>query len=226
MNIFFDIETLPCQMPGIREEFAAAVTAPAQYKKPESIAEWMRENREAEAEKSWLATSFDGALGQVCVIGFAIGDDEPTAFAVEDLSGEEEVKLLEDFFAMLRGMHSTHGTRPVLIGHNSNGFDIPFLWKRAIVRGVPPPLWFPRDPKPWGDATFDTMLQWYGSGQKAGGSMERLCRALGIPGKGDISGADVWPMVRDGQIKQVAEYCIGDVRRTRDIYRRITFHRR
>jgi hypothetical protein len=35
MNIFFDIETIPCQEPWIREELAAAVKPPATHKKPE-----------------------------------------------------------------------------------------------------------------------------------------------------------------------------------------------
>ena len=60
--------------------------------------------------------------------------------------------------------------------------------------------------------------------QRAGGSMDRLCRLLGIPGKGDISGADVWPMVKAGKLAEVAEYCRGDVERTRALYNRMTFH--
>lgn len=43
MNIYFDLETIPGQAPGLLEEFAKKVTAPAQYKKPESIAEWLKE---------------------------------------------------------------------------------------------------------------------------------------------------------------------------------------
>ena len=46
-TIFFDIETIPSQLPGIRDELASAVTAPAQYKKPESIAEWLKAGLDA-----------------------------------------------------------------------------------------------------------------------------------------------------------------------------------
>lgn len=222
MNIFFDIETIPSQSAEVRAELAAAVTAPGQYKKPESIAEWLRDNREAEAEAAWLKTSFDGGAGQVVCIGWAVDDGDVNCLHVPSLSRADEMALLANWFADLTKLHSTGGTRPVLIGHNSNAFDIPFLWKRAMVLGVKPPLWFPRDPKPWGESTRDTMLMW-DSQQRAGGSMARLCRIFGIEGKGDIDGSMVWPMVQAGKIAEVAEYCRGDVERTRALYRRMTF---
>ena len=90
-----------------------------------------------------------------------------------------------------------------------------------MVQRIKPPIWFPRDPKPWGDSTFDTMTAWAGTKDRI--SMDRLCRILGIEGKGDISGADVWPLVKAGKVSEVAEYCKGDVERTRAIFRRMTF---
>ncbi len=223
MNIYFDIETVPAQDPAIRSELAAAVTAPAKYSKPESIAEWLEANREAEAEAAWLKTSFDGGAGQVCVIGWAVEDGAAISMQVDDLSRDAEREVLACWFDWLTKLYAgTSGTRPCLIGHNIIGFDLPFLWKRAMVLNVKPPLWFPRSPKPWSDVVADTMLLW-DSTQRAGGSMDRLCRLFGMEGKGDMDGSKVWPMVRDGKIDAVAEYCRGDVERTRAIYRRMNF---
>jgi hypothetical protein len=216
-NLYFDIETIPSQIPGILDEFKAAVTAPAQYKKADSIAEWLRENRDAEAERQWLNTSFDGGLGQVCVIAFALDDSDPISYAVDDLSIAAERKVLQDFFCAVLDA----GTGPRFIGHNVIGFDIRFLWQRAMVLGVRPPFRFPRDPKPWSDQAFDTMTAW--SGVKDRISMDRLCRIFGIDGKGDMDGSKVWPMVRDGRIAEVADYCCGDVRRARALFKRMTF---
>ena len=53
--------------------------------------------------------------------------------------------------------------------------------------------------------------------------MDRLCKILGIPGKGDMDGSRVWPMVQSGKIAAVADYCRGDVDRTRAIHKRMTF---
>lgn len=222
-KVYFDVETIPCQLPGALDEFKAAVQAPAQYKKPESIAEWLAANREAEAEAAWLKTSFDGGVGQACVIGWAIGDGEPQALHINDLSREDEADMIEEWFRALHDAHSGHhGTRPCFVGHNIIGFDLPFLWKRAFVLNIRPPLWFPRNPKPWSDSVCDTMLLW-DANQRAGGSLDRICRLMGIKGKGDMDGSMVWPMVRDGNIAAVADYCKGDVERTRAIYRRMNF---
>lgn len=216
--LYFDIETIPSQLPGIREELAAAVKAPAQYSKPESIQKWLDENRESEAEAAWLKTSLDGGLGHVCAIGFAVGEGKPQVYRVEDYtSRDQERNVIEHFFcAVTDAGHST------FVGHNIIGFDLPFLWKRCMVLGIKPPAFFPRNPKPWSELVQDTMLLW-DSQQRAGGSMDRICRLMGIPGKGDISGADVWPLVQAGRIAEVASYCAGDVDRTRAMFKRMTF---
>jgi 3'-5' exonuclease len=215
---YFDIETIPSQLPGIKAEFAARVTAPAQYKKPESIEAWLADNREAEAEAAWLKTSFDGGVGHVVCIGFASGDGPVYSYDVARAgNADDERNTLEDFFSALCDAGCVK-----LVGHNIIGFDIPFLWKRAMLLGVKPPFNFPRNPKPWSELVDDTMLLW-DSTQRAGGSMDRICRLMGIPGKGDFGGEDVWPAIQAGEFNKVAEYCRGDVERTRAMHKRMTF---
>lgn len=220
-TVFLDIETIPSQLPGMRAEYIAAVTAPARYSKPDSIAEWLRENSESEGDAAWLKTSFDGGVGHVCCISLAVDDGPARSYrASADSYGQrdDEIGMLEEFFADLVDIG-----RSVLVGHNIIGFDLPFLWKRCIVLGVKPPSWFPRNPSKYSSETVrDTMMLW-DQDQRAGGSMDRICRLLGIPGKGDISGADVWPMVRAGDIYGVSEYCQADVERTRAMFKRMTF---
>jgi len=216
-TVYLDIETVPCQLPGIRDEFILNVKAPGQYKKPDSIAEWLRENAEAEGHAEWLRTSFDGGMGQVCVIGWAVNDEPAQSYQVADLSRAQEVEMLQSFFSVLTEIgHAT------FVGHNIIGFDLPFIWKRAMVLGVRPTWSLPRNPKPWSELCQDTMLLW-DSQQRAGGSMDRICRLLGIPGKEGMSGADVWPAVESGRIDDVAAYCRGDVERTRAMFKRMTF---
>lgn len=214
---YFDAETFPAQDPSIRDELRAAVKAPATYKKPESIAEWLAENREREAEEAWLKTSLDGGVGHVFCIAYAIGDGDPRVLYQPTLSRENEAATLEVFFRDLAD--AGHIT---LVGHNIIRFDIPFLWKRAMVLGVKPPFNFPRNPKPWSELVCDTMTLW-DPDQRAGGSMDRICRLMGIPGKGDFGGADVWPAIERGEFERVAEYCKSDVQRTREMHKRMTF---
>jgi hypothetical protein len=218
-TIYFDIETIPSQLPGILDEFKATVQAPGQYKKPESIAEWLRDNRDSEAEAAWLKTSFDGGVGHVVCIGLAVNDGPAVSYCITDYtSREEEACILQDFFS-----HLTDAGRSVLVGHNVIGFDLPFIWKRCMVLGIKPPSWFPRNPSKYSsEIVRDTMNLW-DMEQRAGGSMDRICKLMGIPGKGDISGADVWPMVKAGAVNAVADYCRGDVERTRAMFKRMTF---
>ena len=151
-RFYFDIETLPAQDPAIKAEIAASITAPAQYKKPDSIAEWLRENRDSEAEAQWLKTSFDGGAGHVFCIAWAVDDGLPHCAWHPQLSRQAEIDTLQTFFSEL-----TDAGHCQLIGHNIIGFDIPFLWKRAMVLGVKPPFNFPRNPKPWSEHVCDTM---------------------------------------------------------------------
>jgi predicted PolB exonuclease-like 3'-5' exonuclease len=65
------------------------------------------------------------------------------------------------------------------------------------------------------------MLLWSSDSQKRA-SMEKLCRAFGIAGKGDMDGskvAETW--LTDPE--KVIHYCKKDVVRTREIYRRLTW---
>lgn len=238
MNIYFDIETIPCQDPILLEvmrndmqaeltEALDAVRAPSNYKDELKIAEYIDKMRadllathESKVADAILKTSFDGGMGQICVIGVAVDGGESASFTASDLSSKSEFEVLERFFGHLNEVRKT-GDQVCFVGHNLIDFDIRFVWQRAMVLGIRPPHFFPRDPKPWADSVFDTMKAW--SGMQRGGSMDKLCRIFGIPGKGDMDGSKVWPMVQAGKIAHVADYCRGDVDRTRSLHKRMTF---
>jgi hypothetical protein len=235
--IYNDIETIPCQDVEMNAALRAdadtallveldAVRAPGNYKDAQKIEDFVNDARsklmkehDATCEANWLKTSFDGGLGHICVIGYALGDREPQAIlARHDVLGDEAAALRE-FFGVLNALGA--GARLQWVGHNLVAFDLPFIWKRAMVLGVKPPFHLPRDPKPWADNVFDTMTQWAGARDRI--SMERLCRILGIPGKGEMDGSKVWDYVRTGRIAEVGTYCCGDIERTRAMHRRMVF---
>lgn len=221
MLITLDIETCPSQSPELKAEFLANVKAPAQYKKPESIAEWLKENAEAEAEVAWRRTSFDGAYGHVCVIGLAVDDNEPVALYDADWHANEADVLRQFFSAIDAACAAQPNVRPIFVGHNLVEFDLRFLFQRAVVLGVKPSRHIPFTAKPWDDSVFDTMTRW--SGLKDRVKLDKLAKACGLEGKGDIDGSMVWDYVRDGRIAEIAEYCRHDVALARAIYRRMTF---
>lgn len=220
--IYLDIETLPSRDESIRDEIRARLKPPGTLKKSESIAEWWEVTAPGVVEEEWLKTALDGTYGRLACIGYAV-DDEPVVVTAGDDSTDAEAHLLRLFFDGMRAVSSGNsGQRPVLVGHNHVGFDLPFLWRRAVILGVRPPLWWPTPAvKPWSDQIFDTMLQW--AGQRGTISLDRLAKALGIAGKAGMSGADVWPAWQRGERQQIADYCADDVRITREIHRRMTF---
>lgn len=248
-HLYLDIETIPAQRPDVLAEIKEAkqlqlaadieaICAPGNYKDPEKISAWLTNEGQAKAQAlrntfdadvdcAYRKTGLDGAYGQVCVIGWALEDGEPvTHFAHDWQSDLAEAAVLSSFFKSLNDTvpHSEELSTTV-IGHNVANFDLRFLMQRSIVCGVRPHGIISRasQAKPWElDRVFDTMVQWAGIGRTI--SLDKLCKALSIKTpKGDITGATVWDAVRDGRIADVAAYCAGDIRATREVHKRLTF---
>lgn len=211
--VFFDLETIPCQDSEYRTKLAEKVTAPATYKKPESIEKWLEENRDSAADEAMAKTSFDGGRGHICTIAWAKNNGEIKVAHAATLA--EEKGVIEAFFNDLDRFHSE-----TLVGHNITGFDIGFLRKRAIVLGItlPPNSCLPRDPKPWDKNVHDTMGMWAGGTGRI--AMNDLCEILGIEGKDGFDGSMVAEAWANGQHEIIAEYCKDDVWRTREIHKR------
>lgn len=217
--LYFDIETIPAQSPVAHAAIAENVRPPASMKKAETIAAW-EENDKAQAVQDAIAkTSLDGAYGHLCCIGFALNDAAPDTTYLASYSPAGEATVLRDFFAAVDDLNR-HNHFPIcVVGHNVIGFDIRFVWQRAIILGVRVPHWFPRDPKPWGNDAFDTMLAF--AGQRGTISMDRLCQALGMDGKADVDGSMIGQMWAEGRHEEIAQYCRDDVERTRAIHKRM-----
>lgn len=216
MYLYLDIETIPSQSAAVHAKIAEGITPPGNISKAETIAAWEAEKKPAAVKEAIAKTALDGSVGHICCIGWAWGDDAPLSMELdEDVS---EAELLEEFIQTIDG--ATIGNRiPTIVGHNVVNFDIRFLWQRAIVLGVRMPNWFPRDPKPWGIETFDTMAAFAGARNMIG--MDRLCSALGLEGKGEIDGSMIGDLWVAGEYQKIAEYCRDDVIRTREIHRRM-----
>ena len=87
--IYFDIETIPSQLPGVMDEFPRSrAGATANTRSRTASLPGSKRNREAEAEAAWLKTSFDGGMGHVCVISWAYGDEAPSSASVREFGDE------------------------------------------------------------------------------------------------------------------------------------------
>lgn len=212
---YLDIETLPTQSDDTRAKIAATITPPGSMTKADTIAAWEKEKKPAAVEEAIAKTSFNGAHGHVCCIGWAF-DDEPASSIIWPLDVDSEAATLHTFKAIIE---SRTNFPPVIVGHNVAEFDIRFLWQRAMVLGIKMPTWFPRSPRPWDREVFDTMTAFAGARNTV--SMDTLCQALGIPGKDDMDGSMVAEAWANGEYQRIADYCKADVERTRAIHRKM-----
>jgi hypothetical protein len=232
MNIYLDIETIPCQSPDLIAMIGEGVKPPATMSKPETIAKWEAESKSAAIEQAVLNTSFDGALGMIAMIGIAI-DDYPveilcseTALTAKAWAAAESdaLRALSDRLAA-----AVNSERPnergalKFIGHNILGFDLRFLWQRLVINSVSPSRYIPFGTRYSGERVYDTMTEWNPDRQRSI-SLDKLCRVLRVPTpKASMGGADVWPKLSAGQVSEVVEYCRGDIEALRSCYKRMTF---
>jgi hypothetical protein len=232
MNIYFDIETIPAQDPAAIELIKAdierqklAVKAPSNYKDQEKIDAYIKaevEKLDAEFDATYRKTSFDGGLGEICCIGYAIDDNAPVS-----IYGGYESETIHLFYQYLMDSYNPSSQqRPKFIGHNIVNFDLRFLFQRSVMNNIKPPMMIPFSAKPWDESIFDTMTAWAGHGNRV--SLDKLCKIFNIPLKGseigeEIDGSKVWDFYQAGRIADIAKYCEGDVERTRQAYKRMTF---
>lgn len=222
--IYADIETIGTEDPAVIADLAADISHPKTMSKPETIAKWEAEDKPALVDEAVRKTAFDGGLGRIVCIGWAVGDCEPVA-AFEG----PESEVLRNFFSAVQVAVNVHyrggstASVPVFCGHNINAFDLRFLWQRAVVNGIKPPSGIPFHAKAWDKNIADTMVMWNPEyGKRI--SLDNLCKALGVKTpKGDLDGSKVWDYVKAGRIAEVAEYCKGDVVAVRECHNRMIF---
>ena len=217
MLVTLDIETLPTNNQLVIDEFKKGIKAPGNYTKPETIQKWMEENSTQALEDMIAKTSFDGLYGSIACIAWSFDDDE----VISSQAGMNEKEVIESLYKYLTD--SASHIEFEFCGHNLAGFDLPFLKHRSMILGIKPPkgLLTAMNSKPWESCIKDTMLMWSADPQKRV-SMDKLCKALGIEGKGDFDGsmvAKTWETDK----QKVIDYCKDDVSRTRQIYKCLTW---
>ena len=100
----------------------------------------------------WLSkAALSPVTGRVLLIGTLASDDKPLFFDYDD-----EREILSDFW---EATERTLADRIPIIGHNSNGFDLPFLVRRSWMLGVPVPREV-RQGRYWNPLFRDTMEVW------------------------------------------------------------------
>lgn len=227
-TLVFDIETstLP------REHFDDAQWA-FLFRELEKIPDPLaRQAREAEIRQQfnlWPLTAqivciamlnAESGRGQVLYLAPDAETDEPADAPVRFVAHPEEADLLVAFWEVAR----RYGQ---IVTFNGRGFDVPFLYLRSALLNVP------IGRKDWLGYRFATephcdlaeQLTFYGVSGRDGAArrfnLDFYCKAFGIesPKSHGVTGSDVTQLVAEGRHRDIAEYCLRDVRATAELYR-------
>lgn len=217
-KLFIDIETLPPSTGDHLARITANVSAPAQYKKPDSIATWLAENRDTVAQEEFGKLGLNGLYGEIACICFAVGDDP--VFTYAQIGGVSEADMLRNAFAAIDATSDDNQgfSRSLIpVGHNVADFDLRFLMHRAIRHGVKLPACLAKTYQSGiRYELFDTMKEWSGYGKFV--KCKDLARELLGDQHEDIDGSQVAEYWAKEPTK-VIEHCQRDVERVRGLWK-------
>jgi DNA polymerase elongation subunit (family B) len=131
---------------------------------------------------------------------------------VELIPGTES-EALEGFWKMI----SHYGQ---FITFNGRTFDCPFLMLRSAVLSIRPSrnlMGYRYSASEHCDLL--EQLSYYGAFRKF--NLDFYCKSFGIKSpKSEMSGLDMGPLFHEGRFREIAEYCLGDVRATAELFQR------
>ena len=149
---------------------------------------------------------------------FEEGGAQPGPVAFQPCA--DETDLLATFWDMARHYDE-------IVTFNGRGFDVPFLYLRSAVLNVP------ISKKNWLGYRFATephcdlaeQFSFYNVSGREGAArkfnLDFYCKAFGIesPKAHGVTGMDVSTLMAEGKFREIAEYCLRDVRATVELYR-------
>jgi len=161
----------------------------------------------------------DTVRGQVLFTADDYEADPAEAGPVEFVPCVDESELLTAFWDVAQHYDA-------IVTFNGRGFDVPFLYLRSALLNVPIKR------KDWLGYRFQTephcdlaeQLTFYGVSGREGAArrfnLDFYCKAFGIesPKSHGISGLDINHLLAEGKFREIAEYCLRDVRATVQLY--------
>jgi DNA polymerase elongation subunit (family B) len=146
-------------------------------------------------------------------------EEEPAGGPVQFVPCVDETELLTEFWNVARHYDG-------IVTFNGRGFDVPFIYLRSAVLNVP------ISRKDWLGYRYSTephcdlaeQLTFYGvSGRDGAGrrfNLDFYCRAFGIesPKRQGVTGMEVGRLFEERRYREIAEYCLRDVRATVELY--------
>ena len=190
-----------------------------------------RDARKAEIEQQFSLWPLTGQVVCLAMLNAETGRGQ-VLFVAEDFdaSGADQTPVefvpCMDETELLTAFWDVAKHYDTIVTFNGRGFDVPFLYLRSAVLNVP------ISRKDWLGYRFQTephcdlaeQLTFYGVSGREGAArrfnLDFYCKAFGIqsPKSQGVSGHNVSEMISQGMHREVADYCLRDVRATVELY--------
>lgn len=187
------------------------------------------EDPEAEIERVYALGSLSAATGRVLSIAvqlaptpeFQIAGLEPKefVFGIDEHGREEpEREALEGFLALVANFDRETDE---IVGHNVVDFDLPFIFQRCLVHGLPVPR-IVNLAEYSVRSVYDTMRAWW-FGARRHVSLDDVAWAMGLQSSksDEVEGSRVFDLYYAGKLMAIRDYNLADVRLTRLVYERM-----
>jgi|SRR5262245_7272872 len=207
-SVLLDIETAPLSDAA---QYLEPIDAPANYKDPIKIEEYVRTKQREQLERAAL----DVDLCQVVAIG-VMQQNGPDPFVMLARDVTDEASMLRAFFAKL--------DQERIIGFNVLDFDLPVLLRRALYLDIDAPiiqLDRYRHPR-----VLDLMQLLSYNGKLKYRSQNFYCRRFGIDIEDDAhEGASIPLLFAEGRWDEIAHHVACDIKQLQALARRLGFWR-
>lgn len=162
----------------------------------------------------------DTQRGQVLFTADDFDEEAVENSAVRFVPCLDEAELLASFWDVAKHYDG-------IVTFNGRGFDVPFIYLRSAVLNVPISrkdwLGYRYSIEPHCDLA--EQLTFYGVSGRDGAArrfnLDFYCKAFGIesPKSHGVSGMDINRLLEEGRHREIAEYCLRDVKATLELYR-------
>ena len=158
--------------------------------------------------------------GQTIYLAEDFEDDAGDAGPVEFMPVADETELLTAFWDVAKKFDS-------IVTFNGRGFDVPFIYLRSAILNVP------ISKKNWLGYRYATephcdlaeQFTFYSVSGRDGAArrfnLDFYCKAFGIesPKSAGVTGMDVTTLMAEKKFREIAEYCLRDVKATVELYK-------
>lgn len=229
-TLIFDIETIGESFDAMDDQTKKALTHWIQN--DDSLDETERESKIQEVKDRLGLSPFTGEIVSIAMLDFeknrgAVYFQTPNnsnASPIQenntDYKPMTEPEMLKKFWEVV-GLYQNFVT------FNGGSFDVPYLMIRSAIHKIRPTKNMMSNrylkSQDFGAKHIDLLeqLTYYGAVQRKGMGLHMACHAFGIqtPKTGDMQGADVGELFKQGKYEDIARYNMADVVATGELYK-------